>query len=88
MADAFLNSVDAAHAPATRAVAVTPHDGNALADIPKALYVGTGGDIVMRGVRGTSDQVWKAVPSGVILPFRAQYVRATGTSAADILALY
>ena len=28
------------------------------------------------------------VPDGAILPFRAQYVRATGTDAADILALY
>jgi len=42
----------------------------------------------MRGVNGEADQVWKNVPSGAILPFRAQYVRATGTTAADILALY
>jgi hypothetical protein len=56
--------------------------------IPKALFVGTGGNITMRGVNGTADQLWKNVPSGSILPFRGQYVRATGTSAADILALY
>ncbi len=42
----------------------------------------------MRGVSGGADRVWKNVPAGAILPFRAQYVRATGTSAADILALY
>jgi hypothetical protein len=88
MADQFANIADSISAPATRTVAVTPHDSNALGDIPKALYVGTGGTIVMRGVRGTVDQSWKNVPSGAILPFRAQYVRATGTSAADILALY
>ena len=88
MADSFSNSADSVSAPATRAVAVAPHDTNALADIPKALFVGTGGTITMRGVAGTSDQLWKNVPAGSVLPFRAQYIRATGTSAADILALY
>lgn len=88
MADAFSSRADEVSAPATRAVAVTPHDSNALTDIPKALFVGTGGNIAMRGVNGTSDQSWKNVPSGSLLPFRAQYVRATGTTAADILALY
>jgi hypothetical protein len=88
MADQFQNSADQVSAPATRAVAVTPHDSNPLTDIPKALFVGTGGNITMRGVNGTADQVWKNVPSGSLLPFRALYVRATGTSAADLLALY
>ncbi len=88
MPDIFANSADAPYAPATAALAVSPHDTNALSDIPKALYVGTGGDIVMRGVRGLADQTWRNVPSGTVLPFRAQYVRATGTTAAAILALY
>jgi type 1 fimbria pilin len=88
MADAFSNRADHVTAPATRAITVTPHDTNALTDIPKALFVGTGGAITMRGVNATSDTVWKNLSSGSVLPFRAQYVRATGTTAADILALY
>ncbi len=88
MADQFSNSADQVSAPATRAVAVVAHDTNPLTDIPKALYVGTGGDIFMRGVSGSADQLWKNVASGAVLPFRAQFVRATGTTAADILALY
>lgn len=88
MADQFSNAADQVSAPATRAVAVAPHDSNPLSDIPKALYVGTGGDITMRGVNGNADQVWKSVASGTVLPFRAQYIRASGTSAADLLALY
>lgn len=88
MADQFSNSADQVSAPATRTVAIAPHDTNALTDIPKALYVGTGGNITMRGLNGASDQLWKNVPTGAILPFRAQYVRATGTTAADLLALY
>lgn len=87
MADPF-PGVDSLVAPATRTAAVTPHDSNPLTDIPKALFVGTGGNLTMRGVNGSADQVWKNVPDGAILPFRARYVRATGTSAADILALY
>jgi hypothetical protein len=88
MSDAFSGVADAPYAPATHAVAIRPDDQTALADIPKGLFVGTGGTITMRGVRGTGDQVWKNVPSGAVLPFRVQYVRATGTTAADLLALY
>lgn len=88
MPDAFSAAADSASAPARRALAVTPHDSTALADIPKALFVGTGGTITMRGVDGSTDQLWRNVPSGALIPFRAQFVRATGTTAADILALY
>ncbi len=88
MADTFSTLGDSPSAPSTYALAVTPHDVNALTDIPKALYVGTSGDITMRGKNGAADQIWKNVPSGAILPFRAHYVRATGTTATDILALY
>ena len=88
MTDSFSNSADAVSAPARRAAAVTPSDSVALADIPKALYVGTGGTIVMQGVDGGGDQSWANLPSGTIVPFRARYVRATGTTAADLLALY
>ncbi len=88
MTDPFSSAADAVSAPARRALAVTPHDTNALTDIPKALYVGTAGNVTMRGVDGAADQLWKNVPAGALLPFRAAYVRATGTTAADILALY
>ncbi|MEG3126090.1 spike base protein, RCAP_Rcc01079 family [Sphingomonas sp. GB1N7] len=88
MADSFANSADQVSAPATRAVAVVPHDTNALGDVPKALYVGTGGDIAARGVGGGADVVFRNVAPGSVLPFRAAFVRATGTSAADLIALY
>ena len=88
MTDYFSSHGDTPSAPATRALVVSPHDTNALSDIPKALYVGTAGNITMRGVNGAADQLWKNVPAGTVLPFRAQYVRATGTTAADLLALY
>ena len=88
MTDRYPSAAGSVSAPARAAVAIVPHDANPLTDIPKALYVGTGGTIAMRGVDGTADQVWKNVPAGAILPFRPQYVRAAGTTAGDILALY
>lgn len=88
MADQFEGTLDSVSSPARRAVAVVPHDMNPIPDVPKALYVGTGGSITMAGAGGGADQVWANVQPGTILPFRARYVRATGTTAADILALY
>jgi len=89
MTDPFpLNSVDSVSAPATAALPVVPHDVNELTIIPKALYVGVGGDIVMRGKADGGDQTWKSVPIGAILPFRARYIRATGTTATNILAIF
>lgn len=88
MSDPFSGLVDAVSAPATRGVAVAPHDTNALADVPKALFVGTGGDVVMRGMNDTADVTFKNLASGSVLPFRAKFVRATGTTASAIVALY
>lgn len=88
MADPFQNFARAPADPASRCVAVTPSDATALSDIPKALYVGSAGTITMAGADDVADAVWKGVAAGAILPFRAKFVRATGTTAADILALY
>lgn len=65
---------------------VTPHDTNPLATVPKGLYIGTGGDVVLRGVNGGTDVTFKNVPDGKDLPVRASHVRATGTTASDIVA--
>ena len=87
MTDNFQNRADGVSAPARRAMAVTPHDVSALSEVPKALYVGVGGAIAMRGVGDAADTLWANVPAGAILPFRASHVRATGTTASAILAL-
>ena len=87
MADAF-SGADGVTAPATRGVAVAPHDVNALSDIPKALFVGVGGDVVARGIADSADVTFRNLASGSVLPFRAKFVRATGTTASAIVALY
>lgn len=88
MADQFSGHGDSVSAPSTRAVAIVPSDVSALADIPKALFVGTGGNLTVRGSGGGADVVFKNLADASILPLRAQFVRATGTTATDIVALY
>lgn len=67
--------------------AVTPHNTTALNPIPTALYVGTGGDVVLRARGDSTDVTFSNVPDGSHIFVEAQYVRATNTTASDILAL-
>ena len=85
--DRLFHNADNIASPARRATPITPNDATQLTIVPKAIYVGTGGAITMRGVDDTADIVWKNIPSGAILPFRAVLIKATGTTAADMLAL-
>lgn len=85
--DPFAQLMDSAMFPARNPVAVTPSDAVELATVPKALYVGTGGDVVVRGIDAVADVTFKNVASGQVIDVRARYVRATGTTAANIVAL-
>lgn len=73
--------------PAVNALAVTPSDSTDLTAAPcRALYVGTGGNI--SAVVGGNTVTFTGVPSGSILPVRISRVRATSTTASNIIALY
>lgn len=85
--DPFASQADNAYAASRAPFAVVPSDASALTVIPKALYVGTGGTIVLRGVDAAADVTFKNVASGQVIDVRAHYVRATGTTAADIVAM-
>lgn len=72
---------------ATNAVAVTPSDSTNLANGDcRAIYVGVSGDITLDTPNQTS-VLFKAVPVG-ILPVVTRRVRATGTTATNLVALY
>ena len=73
-------------APAPIFADITPHNTNEIV-APRALYVGTGGNIVATGVDGVS-VTFSNVPSGTLLPIRPKIVKATGTTATNILGLY
>jgi len=87
MSDLFANHANTVTAPSRNPYPVTPHDSQALPLVPKALYVGRGGTLVVRGIDSAADAVFENVPDGGQIEVRALYVRATGTSAGAIVAL-
>lgn len=66
---------------------ITPSDGTDLAFRCRALYVGTAGNVSVLAADGSTAVVFKNVPSGSVLMIRTTRVRATGTTATDIVAL-
>ncbi|MEM6265884.1 MAG: hypothetical protein AAF494_01660 [Pseudomonadota bacterium] len=85
--DPFESTVNALNAPAESVFAVAPADASEFATSTKALYVGDGGDIVLRAVGDDADVTFVNVPAGAILPVRVKAVRETGTTAANIVGL-
>ena len=73
--------------PITNAADVTPHNTNELSYVTRALYVGTGGNVAVT-LQDSGSVTFVAVPSGTVLPVRVKIVKATGTDATDIVALW
>lgn len=86
-ANPFEHSIDSASSPARNCFAITPSDSTDIAVVTKALYVGTGGNVVLRTLDGQADVTFANVPAGALLPVRVRAVRATGTSAGQIVGL-
>lgn len=75
-------------ASAVDAQAVTPNDGVDLPNGPAlALYIGNTGDVTLVTAMGTT-VLFVGILAGSLLPVRATRVKATGTSASAIVALY
>jgi len=70
---------------ATRSTPVEPNDSAELPNIPKALLVGVAGTVVGRLLDDTQDRTFK-LASGYH-PLRFKLIKATGTTATDIVAL-
>jgi hypothetical protein len=74
--------------PARSAAAITPHNTNELARVTRAIYVGGGGNLTVFMVDDATSTGFPDVPPGSILPYRVRIVKATGTTATDIVGLY
>lgn len=85
--DPFSSASDSLIAPARDAFVITPSDISELPDATKALYVGTGGDIVLRLIGADTDVTLRNVVTGSVLALRLTAVRANGTTAADLIGL-
>lgn len=86
MADEFAAYGSSTSAPSENAYAITPSDTLILATIPKYLYIGRAGNVTLRPIGAASDVVFENVPAGFYLFVRASHVRASGTTAAAIVA--
>lgn len=86
MPDRFSTHSPALTSPATHGFAVTPSDSLDLAETTRALYVGSGGTLVLRLLSGQTVTL-AGVSAGSVLPLRADRVLATGTTAANIVGL-
>lgn len=83
----FENYTDSPTAPALICFDIEPNDAADIARVTKALYVGEGGDVVLRSALGDSDVTFRNLPAGYILDVRVSAVRSTGTTAASLVGL-
>ena len=73
--------------PAYNAAAITASDSVDIVAPIRAIYVGSAGSVVITTVAGT-DVTFAGLPAGMILPVRAQRVKATGTTATGLVGLW
>lgn len=74
--------------PASDGAGVTPHDTNELEVYSRAIFVGTGGNLAVVFVDGSSAVTLPNVQDGSVLPIRVKKVMSTNTTASNIVALY
>ena len=85
--DKFSNFPTTPISPARGGEEVSPCDATARSQVSRALYIGQSGDVDVTLADGDT-MVFQAVPGGSLLPIRAEFVRATGTTATGIVALW
>lgn len=71
---------------ATRSGAITPSD--TVEQDFDALYIGVTGDVTIQHTVASTPVLFKAVPAGTILPVKGQIVKATGTTATNLVWLH
>ena len=85
--DPFDRNTDSPTAPAEDCFAITPSDSADLPRATKAIYVGQAGHVALVTVRGSSAVVFRNVAAGTIIDVRVRAVKATGTTAGEIVGL-
>lgn len=86
MKDRFGDEADVVWGQARRWGAITPHDTNQLAELPKAIRCNVAGTVNIVGEDGNAEDF--VVAAGETLPCRPVIVKSTGTTATGIKALY
>jgi len=70
--------------------AITPADDVDLTDVTRAIYIGGTGNLTVKpmGSRGDAIVTYVGLPVGTVLPIRVKEIRATGTTATNIVAIW
>ncbi len=84
--DAFQNYADDTSGPSHAPYPANPSDSVELPIVPKGIYVGTGGDVTLRGIDGSVDVTYRNLPDASYIAVRVQFIRATGTTASNLIA--
>lgn len=79
MQDSFANHSPGLEAPGSSLFAITPADSD-LPALVRALYVGTGGDLVLLAKDDAAPVTLPNVPSGSFVPVRTRRVMAATTA--------
>lgn len=89
-ADTFQGNYTGLNFPAYHSAAVTPNDSTDLPTTARAIYVGTGGDVVVELSNDTPGvgTTFSNVASGSLLSIRARRIHATNTTASGIVELW
>jgi hypothetical protein len=85
MTSEFDQFSDSPLAPSRAPFAIVPSDSDPLSVVPKGIYVGTGGNVVLRGIEGGGDVTYVNLPSASYIAVCASHVRATGTTATNLI---
>lgn len=86
MDDRFLSAADFVTAPSANPYPVVPSDTEPLTKLPKGIYVGTGGDVTLRGAGSDVDVTYRNLSDGSYIAVRASHIRETGTTASNMIA--
>jgi hypothetical protein len=86
MPDRFADYAISLESPAVTGFAVTPNDGTDLSDVTRAVYVGGSGN-VSAVLQSGAEVVFVGLTSGSVLPARLRRIKATGTTATNLVGL-
>lgn len=86
MTDRYANHASSLEAPAETGFAITPNDTIDLSETTRAIYVGSGGTMVVNLASG-AELTLSGLQPGSIIPIRVRRLKATGTTAGALVGL-
>ncbi|ODT76277.1 spike base protein, RCAP_Rcc01079 family [Devosia sp.] len=86
MTDRYADYVSGLESPAQHGFAATPSNSADLPEVTRALYVGGAGAVAVILASG-AELSFAGVASGTILPLRVRRLKASGTTASNVVGL-